>query len=112
MATQKKTENHTTLTPAVFYILLTLCEGERHGYDIMQQVNVDSGGRIPMGPGTLYGSIDRMIEAGLVAESRKSTDKRRIYYAITDYGWSILGAEIKRLKDAVNLAQKIKIRFA
>src|SRR5258708_24825497 len=52
------------LTPAVFHILLALFGRERHGYDIMQQVRADSGDAVKMGPGTLYGSLDRMIEAG------------------------------------------------
>src|ERR1700752_653194 len=66
------------LTPAVFHILLALAHGERHGYDIMQQVQTDTDGAIRMGPGTLYGSIDRMIDAGLVERSN-TADPRRIY---------------------------------
>jgi DNA-binding MarR family transcriptional regulator len=57
------------LTPAVFHILLALFGKERHGYDIMQQVREVSQGAVKMDPGTLYGSLDRMIEAGLVAKS-------------------------------------------
>ena len=60
------------LTPAVFHILLALYGGERHGYDLMQQVKEDSQGAVKMGPGTLYGSIDRMIAAGLVARERNT----------------------------------------
>src|SRR5579859_7821284 len=67
------------LTPAVFHILLALYGRERHGYDIMQQVKEDSQGAVKMGPGTLYGSLDRMIAAGLVVKSKKQ-DPRRIYY--------------------------------
>ncbi len=102
----KKLESPPPLTPAVFYILLALIAGERHGYDIMREVAIDSGNRIQMGPGTLYGSIDRMMEAGLVSPSRTSLDGRRIYYKITDHGRMILKAETKRLKDAVSLVQK------
>ena len=108
----KKLEPPSPLTPAVFYILLALVGGERHGYDIMHQVATDSGERMQMGPGTLYGSIDRMMEAGLVSPSRTSLDGRRIYYKITDHGRTILKAEAKRLKDAVSLAQKRITAFA
>ena len=61
-----KTEPQVPLTPAVFHILLALFGQERHGYDIMQRVKLDSQGAVKMGPGTLYGSLDRMIDAGLV----------------------------------------------
>src|SRR5215469_11799135 len=84
------------LTPAVFHILLALFGKERHGYDIMQQVKADSEGAVKMGPGTLYGSIDRMIEAGLVVKSN-TRDPRRIYYKLTALGESTLKAETGRL---------------
>ena len=79
------------LTPAVFHILLALSNGERHGYGIMKQVEVDSQGKVAMGPGTLYGSLKRMLDAGLVRESDKRVDsemddERRIYYQITGTG--------------------------
>ncbi|MEX0749516.1 MAG: PadR family transcriptional regulator, partial [Dehalococcoidia bacterium] len=61
----KKDTTNAPLTPAVLHILLALSTQERHGYGIMKQVHVDSQGRVNMGPGTLYGSIGRMIEAGL-----------------------------------------------
>jgi hypothetical protein len=67
------------LTPAVFHVLLALFGRERHGYDIMQQVKSDSRGVVKMAPGTLFGSLDRMIEAGLVAKGN-TQDPRRIYY--------------------------------
>ena len=73
------------LTPAVFHILLALVGQERHGYDIMQQVKSDSQGAVKMGPGTLYGSLDRMIDAGLVAKGN-TQDPRRIYYKLTALG--------------------------
>ena len=62
------------LTPAVFHILLALSGGERHGYGIMKQVEVDSQGKVNMGAGTLYGSLKRMLDAGLVKESDKRVD--------------------------------------
>jgi DNA-binding PadR family transcriptional regulator len=84
------------LTPAVFHILLALFGKERHGYDIMQQVKTDSQNAVKMGPGTLYGSLDRMIAAGLVAKG-DTRDPRRIYYKLTALGQDTLRAETERL---------------
>lgn len=99
------------LTPAVFHILLALSGGERHGYGIMKQVEVDSQGKVTMGPGTLYGSLKRMLEAGLVRESDKRVDpamddQRRIYYQLTDIGARALAAELERYQHIVTLARQ------
>ena len=93
------------LTPAVFHILLALYGRERHGYDIMQQVNADSEGAVKMGPGTLYGSLDRMIEAGLVAKGN-TQDLRRIYYRLTALGQTTLRAETERLSRVALVARR------
>lgn len=93
------------LTPAVFHILLALFGKERHGYDIMQQVKADSGDAVKMGPGTLYGSLDRMIEAGLVAKSN-TEDPRRIYYKLTSLGQITLRAESERLSRVASVARR------
>jgi DNA-binding PadR family transcriptional regulator len=93
------------LTPAVFHILLALYGGERHGYDVMQQVNEDSRGAVKMGPGTLYGSLDRMIEAGLVARGT-TRDPRRIYYKLTALGQAALRAESERLSTVAAVARR------
>ena len=102
------------LTPAVFHILLALSSGERHGYGIMKQVEADSQGRVTMGPGTLYGSLKRMLDAGLVRESDKRVDpemddERRIYYQITAVGAQALAAELERYNHIVTLAQQRKL---
>ncbi len=102
------------LTPAVFHILLALSSGERHGYGIMKQVEADSQGKVTMGPGTLYGSLKRMLDAGLVKESDKRVDPemddaRRIYYQITGVGTQALVAELERYKRIVTLAQERKL---
>src|SRR5262245_30855521 len=99
------------LTPAVLHILLALSGGERHGYGIMKQVEIDSRGEVKMGPGTLYGSLKRMLDAGLVRESDKRVDpemddERRIYYQITGVGSAALAAELERLRHLVTLAQE------
>jgi DNA-binding PadR family transcriptional regulator len=93
------------LTPAVFHILLALYGRKRHGYDIMQQVKEDSEGAVTMGPGTLYGSLDRMIEAGLVVKSDTS-DPRRIYYKLTALGQTAMKAESDRLSVVAALARR------
>lgn len=102
------------LTPAVFHILLALSSGERHGYGIMKQVEADSQGKVTMGPGTLYGSLKRMLDAGLVQESDKRVDpemddERRIYYQITGVGVTALEAELERYKHIVTVAQQRKL---
>ena len=102
------------LTPAVFHILLALSNGERHGYGIMKQVEADSQGKVTMGPGTLYGSLKRMLDAGLVRESDKRVDpemddERRIYYQITGVGAEALAAELERYRRIVTLAQERKL---
>jgi DNA-binding PadR family transcriptional regulator len=93
------------LTPAVFHILLALYGRERHGYDIMQQVSEDSRGAVRMGPGTLYGSLDRMIAAGLVVKSN-TRDPRRIYYKLTASGQAALKSESERLTNVAAMARR------
>jgi DNA-binding PadR family transcriptional regulator len=102
------------LTPAVFHILLALSSGERHGYGIMKQVEADSQGKVSMGPGTLYGSLKRMLDAGLIRESDKRVDpemddERRIYYQITGMGAEALAAELERYRRIVTIAQQRKL---
>ncbi len=102
------------LTPAVFHILLALSSGERHGYGIMKQVEADSQGKVKMGAGTLYGSLKRMLDAGLVKESEKRVDpemddERRIYYRITGVGEKAVAAELERYEHLVALAQERKL---
>ena len=99
------------LTPAVLHILLALSTEERHGYGIMKQVERESRGKVKMGPGTLYGSIGRMIEAGLIRESEKRPDpalddERRIYYAITGAGRMALEGELDRYREVVAVARE------
>jgi len=102
------------LTPAVFHILLALSSGERHGYGIMKQVEVDAQGKVSMGAGTLYGSLKRMLDAGLVKECHKRIDpemddERRIYYQITGVGVQALAAELERYRHIVTLGQERKL---
>ncbi len=85
------------LTPAVFSILLALAGAEKHGYAIMKEAALPEGGNVQMGPGTLYGSLDRMMTAGLVEETGVTDDERRRYYRITRFGSQVLTAEATRL---------------
>lgn len=96
------------------HILLALADGERHGYAIMQEVEELTEGDIKMGPGTLYGSIKRMLGAGLVAETDERPDpelddQRRRYYKITGQGARVLSAETERLAALVKVAKAKKV---
>lgn len=103
-------ESFLPLTPAVFNILLALVDGEKHGYAIMLDVEQSTAGAIRMGPGTLYGSIKRMLEAGLIAESDERPDpelddQRRRYYRLTGLGGRVARSEAERLAGQVRLAR-------
>ncbi|MEQ1764366.1 MAG: PadR family transcriptional regulator [Pyrinomonadaceae bacterium] len=104
------------LTPAVFHILLALSIEERHGYGIMKQVATDSLGKVKMGPGTLYGSIKRMLDTGLIEESEarvdpEMDDARRIYYKITIVGEKALKDELERYSHLVKLTRKLGLAY-
>lgn len=90
------------LTPTVFHMLLALADGDKHGYGIMQAVEAETEGQMQIRIGSLYGSIRRMIEAGLIEETDdrpdpELDDERRRYYGLTDFGRRVLTAEAARL---------------
>jgi DNA-binding PadR family transcriptional regulator len=93
------------LTPAVFAILLALADGDKHGYAIMKEARTPQGGGVPMGPGTLYGTLDRLMRDGLVVESGVSDDERRRFYRLTVGGRAALAGELGRLDAAVASAR-------
>jgi DNA-binding PadR family transcriptional regulator len=98
----------------VLHILLALSTEERHGYGIMKQVEHESHGKVRMGPGTLYGSIGRMMTAGLIRESDRRRDpalddERRIYYALTALGQEALAAELDRYREVVAVASEKRL---
>ncbi len=102
------------LTPAVFHILLALSDGDKHGYAIMQEVETRSAGVVRIGPGTLYRSIQKMENDGLIEESEErpgaeSDDERRRYYRMTELGKAVAVAEAQRLADMVRVAQLKKL---
>lgn len=114
MADRSENISNQPLTPAVFHILLALVDGEKHGYAIMKDVEAQTSGQIKMGPGTLYGSIKRMLVAGLINEidgqlSAKLGDKRRRYYRLTAQGQVVVAGESQRLARAVKVAQQKKV---
>jgi DNA-binding PadR family transcriptional regulator len=97
------------LTPATFQILLALAEGERHGYAIMREVTARGDGAVRLGPGTLYGSLKRLLDAGLVEEGAERSDpelgdERRRYYRLTEFGLAVVTAEARRLQALVRVA--------
>ena len=107
----KTTNTLTPLTPAVFYILLALATGEKHGYEIMKQVKQDSQGQVKMGTGTLYGSLKRMLAAGLIAEAGEKpdsthADERRRYYRLTELGRRAFAIELQRYAQVVSVAEQ------
>ena len=117
-STPTKNEENLPLTPAVFNILLALSDGEKHGYAIMLEVEANTNGEVKMGPGTLYGSIKRMTEAGLIEESGdrpdpQMDDQRRRYYRLTGAGQRALRTESERLARQVMVARlKNVLEFA
>ena len=107
-------EDRLPLTPAVFHVLLALADGERHGYAIMQEVAEHSDGRIKLGPGTLYGTIKRLIEAQLIEESDDRPDphlddERRRYYRLTGVGRRVVRAEAQRYAEMAAVARGKKL---
>jgi DNA-binding PadR family transcriptional regulator len=95
------------LTPAVFHILLALADGPLHGYAVMQAVERSAGPALRMGPGTVYGSLQRMEDAGLVTEVSARSDDRRRIFALQPSGRRALEAESQRL---VRLASIVRAK--
>lgn len=103
------------LTPAVFLILLSLADGEKHGYAIMQSANLLSDGKFRMLPGTLYTTIQRLLDLALVEETAgprgsAELDTRRRYYRLTSMGKLALETEVDRMESLVRVARQKKLR--
>jgi DNA-binding PadR family transcriptional regulator len=102
--------NNDLLPPATFHILLALAAEDRHGYGIIQDVAARTGGKLRLSPGTLYRSIQRMLEQGLIEETDERPapeldDERRRYYRITAAGQSAARAEARRMAELVRMAR-------
>lgn len=105
----KQAPERLPLSPPEFTILLAVADGEKHGYAIMKEVAAQSEGRTRLGPGTLYGAIKRMLQAGLIEESEEradpeSQDERRRYYRLTLEGRRHAEAEARRLAVLLRVA--------
>ena len=99
------------LPPAAFHILMAVADEDRHGYGIIQDVAASTNGELKLSAGTLYRSIQRMLEQGLLLETRdrpapEDDDERRRYYRITAFGREVAKAEANRLTHLVRLARK------
>jgi DNA-binding PadR family transcriptional regulator len=99
------------LTPVALNVLLALADGERHGYGIMLEVRERTGGRVRLGPGTLYGAIKRLKEGGVIEEcgerpDPEADDERRRYYRLSGFGGKVLAAEVARLDGLVRTARR------
>ncbi|HWZ33188.1 MAG TPA: PadR family transcriptional regulator [Bryobacteraceae bacterium] len=99
------------LPPATLHILMSVAEDDRHGYAIIQDVAARTGGELKLSAGTLYRSIQRMLEQGLLIEPRdrpspEEDDERRRYYRITPFGSAVARAEARRLTQLVKLARE------
>ena len=109
MSPEPTVEELLPLPPATLHILLALADGERHGYAIIQDVEVRTDGELRMSAGTLYRSIARMVEQGLITEVAKrrtrAEDERRRYYRLTPFGTAVARAEIHRLSQLVRHAR-------
>ena len=112
--TEINPETMLPLTAAVFHVLLALVEGERHGYAIMQEVAHSTQSQIKMGPGTLYGTLKRLLKAQLIEESDRRPDpalddERRRYYRLTGLGQKVVKAEALRYQQLAKLARRKRL---
>ena len=104
------TESALPLTPAVFHIMLALADGDSHGYGIMQEVDEMTAGKMRLGPGTLYRSMQRMEVDGYIEElplrlDSEHDDERRRYYRLTEFGRAVACAEARRMETALGMAR-------
>jgi DNA-binding PadR family transcriptional regulator len=105
-------ERFLPLTPVVFEIALALAAGERHGYEIMQEVERRTDGQIVLHPGTLYRALSRLLDQGLIEElderpAGEHDDERRRYYRLTPLGQAVARAEVERLSSQVTAARRL-----
>ena len=106
----REAQSFLPLQSAVFHILLALADEDRHGYAIIQDVAQRTDGAIRLSAGTLYRSIQRMLDDGLIVEPRErpapeEDDERRRYYRLTALGEAVARAEARRLADLVRMAR-------
>jgi DNA-binding PadR family transcriptional regulator len=97
------------LTPAAFHVLLSLADGEKHGYAILKEVSARTARDVELSTGTLYGIIKRLLADGLIRESAAGSTHRRRAYRLTDFGRRVALAEAERLQDLVRTAHLKKL---
>jgi DNA-binding PadR family transcriptional regulator len=114
LAKDRNPDDFLPLTPAMFHILLALADQDRHGYEIMREVDERTGGKVRLGPGTLYGSVKRMLSDALIEELDERPDpdlddERRRYYRLSSFGRRVAVAEAERLSQLVKVARTKKL---
>ena len=97
------------LTPALFHVLLSLADGQKHGYAILKEVSERTSGQVELSTGTLYGIIKRLLADGLIRESVLGSTDRRRAYRLTAFGRKVALGEAERLRDLVTVAQVKKL---
>jgi DNA-binding PadR family transcriptional regulator len=95
------------LTPALFHVLLSLADGDKHGYAILKEVEHRTGGEVVLSTGTLYGIVKRLLADGLIREATSLSDARRTAYRLTPFGRKVAVAEAERLRTLVAAAKKL-----
>jgi DNA-binding PadR family transcriptional regulator len=110
MTAERRPDALLPLPPAVFHILMAIADDDRHGYGILQEVLTRTNGDVRLSPGTLYRSIQRMLDDDLIVEiserpAPELDDERRRYYRLTAFGRSVARAEASRLHELVRLAR-------
>lgn len=109
-APQNNPETHEPLTPAMFHVLLALAGDDLHGYAILKEVELRTGGKVKLSTGTLYGIIKRLLADGLIVERRArptdaNDDDRRRYYRLTPQGREVAAAEAERMDEVLSIAR-------
>jgi DNA-binding PadR family transcriptional regulator len=109
----RSTPESIRITPTFFYLLLTLVDGDRHGYAMAQEVRERSDGAISLGPGSLYWSLNRLAETGLIEETERTqsdpADERRRYYLLTRRGRAVLKREAETLSKVLRFAKSKRV---
>ncbi len=103
-------DSYGPLTPPMFHVLLALAGDDLHGYAILKEVELATGGKVQLSTGTLYGIIKRLLADGLIAELRTrpavaDDDERRRYYRLTARGRDVAAAEAQRMNEIVAIAK-------
>jgi DNA-binding PadR family transcriptional regulator len=114
MVSERKVEDYLPMSEAMFHVLVSIADGERHGYSIMQEVAARTEERVQLGTGTLYGIIKRLLEHGLISEVRRRPakpegDRRRRSYTLTPFGREVARAEADRLSRMVAAARSASL---